>query len=397
MRNLKLPENWDSLPVEEIQMGGVKRKIRYDNENNTVYLLNSRGEWTGEIGHPQSKKPAGAVTQPASDDEQQTPQEQTRNATKESEPSPVAAAQKGAKKKSKTTPFLLIIIAVLAAILIFQNVDFGGTPKSYEILYAGDNITPGEVLGKKIYKRKISAAEYQQYLASGTGIYLLDDYETIKNYEATCFIPKDGIFTYANIAQDFNVVNPWRLENQTYLINIPVSLVKEQLGELLWGNKVSITVTNTWELTQKEYPDAYRPSSPQVSGGTHTTTYQTDTYTLSNVTVIDVLNYEQKSLFSIYASLAAIPETYQQESIASRYKSSDQRRAERPAYICVAVSKETVAWWNEVSNKKNAEMTVSVQYLNAIDSTTGNADYEYKFSANAAFRKMAEMIQKALG
>ena len=48
MSNYTTPENWDSLPVKEATLGGVRRKIKVDSDNNIIYLMDEHGNWTGE-------------------------------------------------------------------------------------------------------------------------------------------------------------------------------------------------------------------------------------------------------------------------------------------------------------------------------------------------------------
>lgn len=383
MKHTILPENWDTLPVEDVLMGGTKKKIKYDKASNTVYMLNDRGEWTGEKTHPPVRKQAAPIKENAGDP--------NNPASNENNEEPVVL-RRPKKKKIGMNAFLTIIIIILVAVLVIQNMPLNGGPRTYDIIVAMENINPGDKVSGKLSKKTVTAAEYQQMAVSG-GLYMANDYDAIKSYYATEFIPKDGVVTYSNVGEDFTAKNPWTSEGAKYTILLPISLTTDKLEEFMWGNKLTITVKATREIDKTENPEAYRPSSPEVSGETTIIKYQTDTYVLTDFTIIDVMNANKKTLYSAYAGMAAIPDLYREDCIKTRYKSKAQMEVDMPAYIKISVSKETLDWWDVVTSKKH-DISVSLK-VTGFDGETGDGEYTYKSEVNNTMRKMAATIKAA--
>lgn len=347
----KVPENWDTLPVEEVLLGGIKKKIKFDKGTNTVYLLNDRGEWTGEKAQAPARKASASAGNSTGANTSAEDSADTDGVN------PVIMTTK--PKKSKWTPVLIAIIIVLSVLLIAQSNGFSLSKKTYSVIVAMENIQPGAKVNGKLASVTISANEYHKYTSMG-GLYSASDYNSIKDYVATSFIPKDGYVTYANVGETFQATNPWTISGTKKTINIPVDMDEEDLDELLWGNKVKLTIVAKRDLETVDSSDAYRPSSPDVEGSTQIQSIQIDTYILSNVTIIDVLNAKGNSLYTTFAGLAAIPEPYQADCLEARYSSEKMIETDTPAFIKVEVSGDTAKWW-EYLNNKGYEITAALK------------------------------------
>lgn len=360
----KLPENWETFPIIEINLGGVRKKVRYDEGNNIVYLLDEQGGWTGE----QASVPKPSDTPPPPPEPEQENFGENRN-----EP----VTKSGRKKKSILTPILCAIIAVLSILLLTKGKSNTPTQKTYSVVIAMDNIQPGETIDGKLASVTISAEEYRQYAATD-GLYSASEYNTIKKYVATEYIPKDGYVTYTNVGETYRVVNPWTIAGtEKVTINVPVEVSAKNLKDYLWGNRITLTVIAKRNLgTAENAPDAYRPESPEVTGSSTYQTVQTDTYLLKNVTIIDLLDAEKASLYDAYCALEAIPEVYQSECLTNKFSSQDEIEDYRPAYIKLAVLPETAEWWTEINRTKKYTISISMEVTGA-ECDTGHQSEVY--------------------
>lgn len=343
------PENWDHFIIKEVVMGGVRKKVKFDQENNIIYLLNDLGEWTGEKAA--WAKPANKQ-KPAQNDKEQDPdaeQDKEANASEDEETPPLPKPAKRKKsKQSKLTPTLIVIIAIMAVLLVLQNNTGGLFQKSYEVIIAMENIQPGESVKGKLSSVTISFEEYQRYTADG-GLYNADDYTNIKEFVATSFIPQDGYISYSNISETFQATNPWMLSNTDSTITIPIDITNNSIRELVWGKAVTVTINASKKISSEDSPNATRPSPADVSNSSTTQTIQIDHYTLADTVIVDVLNSTKTSLYSDYAAMAAIPEKYRDECLTARYGTESQIYSDLPAYIKVKVSSETAEWWKSLS------------------------------------------------
>lgn len=370
MNEHKLPDNWDALPVKDVTTGGTRRKVKYDQQKNIVYLLDEHGDWTGEAGQ--------APARPATNAEGQ------EDGTEEKK-----EIRRPPKAKSKSTPIFIAIIVVLCVLLVLQNSSGSvSTQKQYSVIIAMENIQPGEALkGKKLSAHSISMEEYYQYAASG-GLYLESEYKNIENYYATSFIPKDGYLSYTNIGESFQATNPWTLSGASTTITIPIDATLDSLSQFIWGNEINLTVVARSVVETNKYPNAYRPESPEIEGSSSLQSVQIDTYKLNGFTIVDVLNDQKRSLYSTYASLAAIPKLYQEDCLNARYASGNQVQSDIPAYIKIAVSKETAEWWEKIANKR---YTVTV----TIDIIGVNCETSYQNETYQAMKAMLPILKSA--
>lgn len=335
MAQYKLPEKWDEWPTKDVTLGGVKKKAKLDPETNAIYLLDENGNWTGKKGMAPASKPAGGGTDSTSSEEGQTG---------------AAPAPKTKKvKKSKVNLLLVIIIGVLLVLLFTKDGNIINTEKTYEVIIAMSNIQPGEKVTGKLASKTITESEYLKYASEG-GMYKPDEYELIQFYVATSFIPQDGYITYANIAKEYNKTNPWTIETPPATITLPISATTSNLDIFLWGNELQITVTTRKVIKNTDYPAAERPSSPGASSSSQLETTQIDTYTLEKVRIIDVLDKSKNSLYSKFASQAAIPTLYREDCIASRYKTLANIEDDTPAYIVVEVPSSLLSWWQQINS-----------------------------------------------
>jgi hypothetical protein len=371
MAKYKLPDNWDALPIKDATMGGVKKRIKVDNENGYIYLLDENGDWTGEKckkpGDPpnQEKKPkeeepkeAPGATQDTAGSSQNAAASQDVPEQAKEQDGEQPAKKKKKRRKSVLTPILLAVIAVLAVLLVLQNAGDVMPEKTYSVIVALENIQPGDPIEGKLAATTISATEFSQYSSKG-GLYHPDEYDYIKSYVATEFIPADSCITYANVGEEFQASNPW-MQDVGYTITIPIYADVTNLQDFIWVNNLYIELQVEHAVGLEDWPDADRPYTPDAEGSSKLKIVQVDNYTMNSFTIVDVLNDKKQSLYDTYAAFTAIPELYQDECLASRYTSEEEIIADTPAYIKIEVNEATIKWWETITKTKNKSITVSV-------------------------------------
>lgn len=382
MANYQVPDNWASLPIKEAIMGGQKKKVKIDENLGVIYLLDERGDWTGEkYRNPKSNN---ATSDNAAAHEGTTGNENSEGSDTESE-KPIRRK----KAKSKLTPVLVIIIIILGGLLALQNMDGATHSKTYNVIVAMQNIQPGESIEGKLAQVEIGADEYHKYASAG-GLYLAAEYNSIQNYVATSFIPKNSYVAYGNVGRSFQAANPWTLPGGKTEIILPINLDKDKLEEFIWGNKVTIIVEARKTLNTEDYPDAYRPGAPEVTGSSKLQTIQVDTYRLEGITIVDMLNTQKKSLYSTYLAMSTIPEIYRKDHFATRYSSVEAVHADTPAYIKVAVDEETADWWKHLTSAA-FRYTVSV----ILEPTGVNCETSFQSETYTAINAILPGIQDA--
>lgn len=381
MANYAVPDNWASLPVKEAVMGGIKKKVKIDEENDIIYLLDENGDWTGEKCH--RGKPSGAGTAPGSSNNAESKQE-------DGDGKEEAPKKHKKRQKSKMTPVLLIIIAILGAVLLWQN--FGNTitqGTQVSVIVATRNIQAGEVIDvSKVTSLEISLEEYRKYNSQG-GLYLVSEYPAIMNFVATTFIPVNGYISYNNVAPTYQAVNPWTLPGGKDSIIIPIDTKVDSLEEFMWGNKVTVHIQATRLINTKDYPEGFRPYCPEVTGSSELVTTQKDSYVLPNVTIVDMLNTYKSSLYSNYLAMSDVPAKYQTEHFAMRYSTMDTVFTDTPAYIKIAVDPQTAEWWKILN--RNFDYTITV-YL---EKTGIDCETEFQSNTYQAIKAILPNIQTA--
>lgn len=335
MGQYKLPEKWDSWPTKDISIGGVKRKAKVDPETNAAYLLDERGEWTGKQGYlPTPAINAGDTTTAENTDDT---------------PDAAPKLTKKVRKKGGTNPLLIGIIIVLAILLLFKGNGKSGSGKTYDVIIAMENIQPGEYIGEKLSAATITEEEYRKYISEG-GLYSPDEYEQIQFYVATAFIPKDGCITYTNVGEEYNKSNPWMMETQQATITIPIDAWTDTLDDYIWGNEISLKVTARRTMSSANYPGSEHPEAPGAEITSKLETVQVNTYLYQKLTIVDVLDKSGNSLYSRFASQAAIPTLYLSDCVTARYESYSDVVADMPTYIVIAVSHEVHEWWVQIGS-----------------------------------------------
>ena len=393
MATENLPDNWASLPVMDAVAGGKQMRVKYDNEKQRLYLLDEKGGYTGkfldanaaksidpdELNTPEQEK----EKPPESQDEQEQPENGMED---ENDEKPVKKKTRRRKQSNLLTGVLVAIIICLCGLLYIQS-NKSSPEKQYTIIIAMDNIQPGMPIKGKLASFTIPASDYNLY--GKEGLYLASEYESIENYVATTFIPKDGRITYSNIGESFQITNPWKPGTNSSYITIPVQAEIDDIDKYIWGNQITLTVVTTKVLSTDSFPNAVHPSTPDASCTSLLQSVQIDTYTISDATIFEVLNDQKKSLYSSYASMAAIPRIYQESSFSSRYSSEGyQVQSEIPAYIQIKVSKETVSWWETLNAGR---YTVSV----SINVTGSNCETSFQDETYQAIKTMLPTLKAA--
>lgn len=378
----ELPENWKDMPVKTVLVAGVKRQIKYDSQTQTLYMLDSTGNWTGEKAKTQLT-PAEILRQHSANQEEDGDQDTepavagTGDVPEEKDavsdgaaPAEDANAKKKAPKKKKkltTGKLLLIVLAIIAVFLgisVFRTAE-EINPTKYTVIVAAKDLRPGDRLSGNLASIVIPADEYH---AVTSGIYKAAAYKTIENYVATAYISKynpddpsgDSFITYNNVDKVYEPANPWKQGGTVNYINVPVNATNQNLGNFMWGNQVTVTITTKKTISSTPNADVNIPTTEQAQGNSVIQTVRVDTYNLTNLTIIDVLDQNQRSLYSSYASMIAIPSGYLNNYLANYYSSRSNISKDTPSYIQLAISPETYTIWKKLNENPIAEITVAV-------------------------------------
>lgn len=357
----ELPENWEQLPMREVIINGQRRKIKYDEENELIYMMDSTGKWTGErtkVKLPPEKKQESAETPQAPEDagDEHSPAntEATESQNKVQTPAP---AKKRKKKKSNLLTIIVTALVVLGLVKVFDGKNLDGTPTEYTVIVAMQDIQPGENVGGKLASVTITADEYHQYNAQAS-LYSADKYSTIKEYVATAYIPSKAYITYGNVGASYSPSNPWAGTQGTETVNIPIDVDIQQLADYMWGKEVTLTLT-VRKVTNQE-SSGTNDTSENISSSSMYETTRVDTYTVPKCTIVDVLDTYKKSLYASYAALVSIPDAYRSDYLSTYYSSRRQIKADTPAYVTLAVPAEFIAIWKNISTTTSYTVDFSV-------------------------------------
>lgn len=384
----ELPENWEQLPMREVIISGQRRKIKYDEETEFIYMMDSTGKWTGE--RTKAKLPPVKKQEPpeAAQEPESTEGEAASATTEVPEDSPKAQApapaKKRKKKKSNLFTILVTALVVLGLVKVFDGKKLDGTPTEYTVIAAMQDIQPGESVSGKLASITITAAEYHQYNAQ-TSLYSADKYNTIKEYVATAYIPAKAYITYGNVGASYSPSNPWAGTQGAETINVPVDINIQQLANYMWGKEVTFTLTVRKVISHE--PQENGSANAGYTSSSMIETTNVDTYTVPKCTIVDVLDTYKKSLYASYAALVSIPDAYRFDYLSTYYSSHRQLKADTPAYVTLTVPAEFASIWKNVVNTYSYEVELSV--------TGSTCTTALQYDAYQAIQKIMPSLIKA--
>lgn len=448
--NIPSREELNRLQLVQLRTGGAGTLwARYDVDAKKVYILDSGGNvqrvWEGELKNlqkhenaseketPEQIRPDSAVESTpepelAADPEDQVPGDDDPEGDSSGEPAAEAKEGITAKKKVIIIVCALIVVGVMYCVLSAMSIyreqvtpeDTAAPPMTTEMepttepTIATEEVTtslpdtqqpflssvsvlrskgaflPGHVISKKDFETvEISGAEYQMVLSSG-GIYTGEDLSSLKGYVVTSYIPEGSFLSYTDVGVSYAPENPWKDTGEyECVITLPVSAAPKTFADCLWGNIVDLELQITTQLSPSDESGAQNTET-SPAGITHQSSRIesaiTDTYTIQQITIVDVLDQNQKSLYIRYQSLASIPVVYRDKQLREIY-TDEKLNGEIPCYIQVAVTGDQAAALEPLSGD-NVTVTVTKR-----SQDTGT---QMKASAYQSSREIGEILAEIL-
>ncbi|MDO5398876.1 MAG: hypothetical protein Q4G33_13205 [bacterium] len=393
------------LPLRKITAGNVDYTGYYDEERLVVYLADQNGELTGQKATIRKPLPPPEYEDDDMDDEEYDNQRsagETGNASKQKIQNSVHDTTEKFKRKkielverkkdelqsnskdsdvSRKKKSKLMIILIICAILAAGSVAlrFSGNqsnapttpgqttvaePKEGEItvIELKQDVLPGDTITEDIINASnIDSQTYNQIAINGNDLYKWEQRDNIIGMYAGEFISKGKYLTTNALTRTYKVEdNPWGevAEGMKYA-DVPINIKDFDRTKLLIGNKIKLH----FQIDRKE--DSNSETQPSMTAGITVTKENnavvTESYTIDNVVIANLLTGSGDSLYEIYSALASIPEGNQE----SYFKTAAKRDKEyltsiAPTKIRVIFDK-TYAEALEKAVSSGAEITVELQ------------------------------------
>ena len=298
------------LPVRAVKIGNALHHVKYDEKNKRIYLLDSKGRYTGKNAHWDgiAENKNGTVqaepmdvhtaeqTQETEPAEPELPEETAAKEGQKPNVRPeLEELQEEEERTDEDTPpikkpkFLALCAAAVAAItLLLAVVGIGGRDaeapeltdattaltdletkptdttappqiqERIEVLVVKDDILPGEAITRDmLYTRSVLQTEYDLLLAP-VGICAASDMDAAEKLVAIRFLQKGQYLDCRDIGNAYFTWNPWDVTEDSQ-ISLPVKINGEALLSCLWGSRVDIqieiqtTQSNAQEPGEGEY------------------------------------------------------------------------------------------------------------------------------------------------
>ena len=413
-------ERIKQLPSKKFRLGGTVQQGFFDEENETLYYLDSEGNWMvkrARIKKVEDEKPEEPAdtsddnTESENDDDEDDGEDRLA-ALKESLSKPIS------EKIPLTRMKLLIIIGGLIGLCIigsiFSHALFGPSSNqpseepaveepvaeepdpslnTIQVIQVTKDLIPGDIISKDIIQSAtISAETYNQITLGGTNIYQFDRAESLIGKYATAYIPAGQYLAYNNVASAYTPAkNPWVNEQQGKVyVTAPLDASTAKNGLLNFGAKVDMSIRKE-TVTETQAPD----ETPDIPGVEHKkTVYQSvsiDTYEMENVIVCDILNADKVSIYDKYTAFMEIPAGEQLNYIRmALLDDTELEEALTPAYIRIKISTEQAEAFGDLSDK-SITISYKLHKDTDIDATT---DSKREYAAEA--RALADTIKEAI-
>ena len=424
-----------SLPKRTFVIGGVKKTGLFDQENSKFYATDENGELTGKvqtISHkPKAQKPAGTA--------EETPMEAPAPSGESESP----ANEKTAKKKGKkdkdsaddgTSPVMkkakpiFIVLAVLVVVAVVGFQFLGGKPSnpqpspsdpnsvvttpndsedpgespapgsldSIEVVQAIRDLIPGdEITPEDIQTATVSAEVFSQITLSGTQIYKWERSEYLLGKYITGYVPAGQYLAYDNVAPAVTfAANPWTTAAEgTTFVKVPIDDNSKENELLNYGAMLNLEIKKETVNQVATGNQGATTGQANVDGLNHSTSVEqsvtVDTYTMTDLTVCDILNANGESLYNKYCAYNGIPAGEQLPYLKAALKEDEQLETSlNPAYILVRVTTEQAEALGDLTAKgTSSKLSIS----ESIDKST---DAKASFAANA--RSITATIEEAI-
>ena len=339
------------LPLRSVQVGSETFQGYYDEEKLLLYLADESGRPNNKIA--QLKKPLSPLRHENEDEDDEDDEissntaanqmlQKTRDAVDKKRQELSERVQdygmthskgKGKKKKKKGRKgiiivlliFVLMSLAVLGYSFVQKSVSTVpiSPPAEGEIMVIEikKDVIPGDEITEDILQAcNIDSQTYNQIAINGNDLYRWEQKDNILGMYATEYISKGHYITTNAVTKIFkNEENPWGIfnENLSYT-DVPIHISDFDRTKLLIGSKVNLH----FDINKKEDKDS--ETLPSIASGIKVTEEKnvttTNSYTIENVTIANILTATDNDLFKIYSSLSSIPEGNQEHYLKTAAK-----------------------------------------------------------------------------
>lgn len=423
-------EQINNLPIRTIRVGGILRKIRYDEDSQTIFMLDDNGNFTGRTRKyelpPLEESPEVSPQIPAAEQEsdENIPQIDTESAMagadggeeQETEEEQPTDGVKMLLRKWLPTIGLaaIVIIGVISFISAYRNrtpapvattpaptttADQGlhTTPTVTEppittpeydthILSAATTLMPGHKITAEDFVLVGVTYEQLSVLSSGNGLYTEDNMDSLVGLVIQDYIQQGAYLTYDDVGTVFAPANPWLSPSvgQT-TVTLSVNLESGFGSAYLWGNIVDLKIV----CRTKQETSSPIETTPSLPGVEHDSSVVEsmlqDTYTFGTVQIVDILNADGNSLYADYRAWATVPAAILPSVIATNMADADAAAKELPACIVFAVTPQQAEIINGLTDK---DMTVSVTEKGVVISS------EYQEKVYSSLRDVSIALER---
>ena len=329
MAEHKSTEEIMKLPPRSVRIAGLLQQGLWDADTGTIYLIDKNGTLTGRCARitppPMQDHPV-----PASDLVDKVPVQGGQIAVTPTKGISARHRKHQQTKREQRGQFklqgskrillflgccLLIILAVCAALLPrSRSTDSGpiSSPPSLAsitVIQVNRDLMPGEVLTESdIQAAPVSSEVYNQISLTGTNLYQWDRRDGLIGMYASAFLPKGQYLSYSSISSVFEVpLNPWgNSSGQVVIVDVP--LTEATPGSYTLGSNVDIVIQRrTTTEVQSEPPEtiSFGTNFSKTSSVSQST--RIDEFTISNVTIANLITADGLDLYRLYFALASIP------------------------------------------------------------------------------------------
>lgn len=233
------------------------------------------------------------------------------------------------------------------------------------LLAAAHDLLPGHRISEDdLVLIEVSTLEYQT-ISALEGIYTAEYVSQLIGLEASQFIATNSYISYDDLTVSYLPANPWgRTEDAQFTAVLPVNATATTLTDYLPGTCADITITTETKVTSTVAPteSSQEAEKPTYEGIEHNSSVVesmiVDTYVLRNVTIIDMLDSAQNSLFPAYSSLGSVPAAYLSDIVSSQYSEIDAVNSVIPVYIKVAAPTDYATLLQSIESA-NKTVTIS--------------------------------------
>lgn len=418
-----------ALPDRKFIIAGIERYGKFNEETGLFYLLNDDGTLNGRIAKTIRKdRPPDGIT--LDEENNKLPantgqmfkhskfslikkfhrltvdskhDDSSTNSTDDSGTSgikePKRRSHLGLVISGLAITFLLLMVTLPKITSQVQPNDELSTPslETIDVIQVTQDLIPGDFISENnIQRTSISAETYNQIYLGSSQLYQWSRYEALTGNQVITYIPRGQYLTYDNVASVYlQPTNPWlsEVEGMTYVI---IPLTEEVLvhDNFSYGSVVDLTITKQ-TVKEFDHPEDSEQDNAIVNipGLDHQMSvqqsYVVDTYGMSDITICDLLNGRQESLYSTYTSWIAIPTGERLTYLRNLLKDNEPlKNSLVPSYAKIRISNEQAA---ELGDLTSSNISISF-----IAQETINNETEAKAAYAAEVRALQDTISEAI-